>query len=253
MMKFSATTIVMALSLSKTVKLASAEGAETSSISWEGEIAYNMYTDKNCTDPLVPNTNSTVPLRNFFSVKALGNNMLCLNELFPLVGMNNIVKAAIKCDTTGSYEDYFLLSYNPCFDDKCRNCSDTVQGGTLEPKTNWFYTPYSCDPLRYVNMTTGTGELSGPVYGQHYASPEVMASYMEPFATTCIGDYVKSSSSSSTPNYMEAASTNENDGMLNDGSGAITGEEGGSSVGITWGVSPFVVLATAGLSTILFE
>jgi hypothetical protein len=246
-MKFSATTIVMALSLSKTVKLASAEGAETAIMSWEGEIGWNGYTDKNCTDPLVPNANCTAPLLKLVSAQALGNNTLCQTN------SEKTLKATFKCDTTGleGYEDYFLVSYNKCFDDKCHNCSD-ISEDTLEPKTQFPYTPYSCDPLRYVNLTTG--ELIGTIYFQFYTSPEVMAAYMEPFATTCIGDYIKSSSSSSTPNDTEAASTNENDGMLSDGSGAISGEEGGSSVAsITWGVSSFVVLATAGLSTILFE
>ena len=73
-MKVSATTIAMALSLSKVVKSASAEGAETSSTSWEGEIGFNVYTDKNCTDPLVPNTNSTVPISVVVSLQALGND-----------------------------------------------------------------------------------------------------------------------------------------------------------------------------------
>ena len=93
-------------------------------------------------------------------------------------------------------------------------------------------------------------------YEQFYASPEVMAVYNKVLETTCMGDYVKSSiPSSSTPTDTEAAnSTNENEGMLNDGSGANTGVEGRSSASITWGVSSFVVLAiTAGLSTILFE
>ena len=81
-----------------------------------------------------------------------------------------------------------------------------------------------------------------------------MAVYNKVFETTCIGDYVKSSSSSSTPSTDTVAATNDTEGMLNDGSGANTGVEGGSSVAsITWGLSSFVVLATAGLSTILFE
>ena len=250
----------MALTLSK-FKSASAEGAKTSSTSWEGEIGFTQYTDENCTDPLYPNTNSTTPLMTFVSTKALGNNMVCLNQYYPLFGkmfgMNDSYiykfKITIKCDTTGTgfegYEDYFLLSYNACFDNNCHNCSETVGGGTLEPKTNWLYTPYSCDRFSYENETTG--ELTSTVYGQHYTSPEVMAAYMEVFETTCIGDYVKSSSSTPTDTV---ATTNETEGMLSDGSGAISGEEGGSSVSsITWGLSSFVVLATAGLSTILFE
>ena len=241
--------MAMALSLSKTVKLASAEGAVTSSTtstSWKGEIGFNEYDDENCTDPLVPNTNSTAPLMKLVSSQALGNNTLCTTtSLYTL-------KLTIKCDTTGleGYEDYFLISYNGCLDNECRNCTDTLEN-TVQPKTNFPYTPYSCGPFSDVNLTTG--ELTRTRYGQHYTSPEVMDAYNEVFATTCIGDYVKSISSSSTPTDTEAT-TNETEGMLNDGSSAISGEEGGSSVAsITWGVSSFVVLATAGLSTILFE
>jgi len=250
-MIFPATSIAMALTLSK-FKSASAEGAETSSTSWEGEVGWNMFLDKNCTDPFFPNyTNSTTPISVVVSMKALGNNMVCMNQYQP--HMNLIEKITIKCDATGlkGYEDYFLLSYNTCFDNNCRNCSDTFSDVTVEPKTNFPHYPYSCDPFSYVNLTTG--ELTSTAYQQFYASPEVMAGYMEPFETTCIGDYVKSSSSSSTPTDT-VATTNETEGMLNDGSGAISGEEGGSSVAsITWGVSSFVVLATAGLSTILFD
>ncbi len=247
-MKFSATTIAMALSFSK-FKSARAEGAETSSTSWEGEIGWNEYTDKNCTDPLVPNTNSTAPITKVLSAQALGNSTLC-STTSPAYTM----KMKIKCDTTElkGYEDYFLISYIRCLDNECRNCSGTVEF-TVEPKTSFPYTPYSCDPFIDINLTTG--ELIRTRYGQHYTSPEVIAAYMEVYATTCIGDYVKSSSSSSsTPTDTEATTSNENEGMLNDGSGAITGEEGGSSASITCGVSSFVVLAiTAGLSTILFE
>lgn len=153
-MKVSATTIAMALSLSKVVKSASAEGAETSSTSWEGEIGFNVYTDKNCTDPLVPNTNSTAPYTQLVSSQAMGNNTLCT------VASAYTVKVTIKCDTTElkGYEDYFLISYNACYDNNCRNCSDTVDSTdiTLEPKTNFPYTPYSCDPYySYMNITTG--------------------------------------------------------------------------------------------------
>jgi hypothetical protein len=248
-MKFSAITIAMALSLSKTVKLASAEGAVASSTSWEGEFGWNMFLDKNCTDPSAPNTNSTAPVLKVVSLQALGNSTLCTTTSAYTVKLT----ITCDCDTTGlkGYEDYFLVSYNACFDNKCRNCLDTDTVDTVEPKTNIPRTPYSCDPFSDVNLTTG--ELTSNSYGQHYASPEVMDAYNEVYATTCIGDYVKSSSSSSTPNDTEAASTTENEGMLNDGSGAISGEEGGSSVAsITWGLSSFV-LATAGLSTILFE
>jgi hypothetical protein len=263
-MKFSATTIAMALSLSKVFKLAFAEtsaGAKTSSTSWEGEIGYNLFTDKNCADSLLPNTNSTAPYTQVVSSLSLGNNTLCQTTTLATSVVGNMpiytLKMTIKCDTAGTglegYEDYFLTSYIDCFDNNCRNCTDIIGDNTLEPKTNFPYTPYSCGLSKIINLTTGE-ETPETFYFQYYASPEVMDAYNEVYATTCIGDYVKSSSSSSTPNDTEAASTNETEGMLSDGSGANTGEEGGSSVAsITWGVSSFVVLATAGLSTILFE
>lgn len=73
-----------------------------------------------------------------------------------------------------------------------------------------------------------------------------MAAYMEVFETTCIDDYVKSSSSSSTPTDT-VATTNETEGMLNDGSGANTGVEGGSSASIT-----SFILCSVGYSRLIY-
>ena len=267
-MKFPATTIAMALALSKVVKLAcaetSAEGTETSSTLWEGEIGFDRFYNDSCswtdrvTYPDTP-TNATEPLERLVSLRALGNSSLCgINAGGDpnLTGVGSF-KIKVICNTTAiglkGYEDHFILSIRVCFDDNCLNCMDLDLLNQVEPMTNYPFTPYSCDPISEINLTTG--ELTyQTLYQRFYASPEVMAAYNEVWLATCIGDYVKSSSSSSTPTDTEATTNNENEGMLNDGSGANTGVEGGSSVAsITWGLSSFVVLATAGLSTILFE
>lgn len=238
-MKFSAITIAMALSLSKLACAeTSAEGTKTSST----QISYNTFFDKNCTVPLSPTDSVS-------SWQALGDNLLCSNW----ASVGSFQKITIKCDNTElkGYEDYFLLSYKRCYDNNCRNCSDTVYH-IVEPKTSHPTTLYSCDPMTFINIATGE-QTSPTFYYQFNTTPEVMAAYNKFLSATCIGDYVESSSSSSTPTDT-VATTNETEGMLNDGSGANTGVEGGSSVAsIAWGLSSFVVLATAGLSIILLE
>jgi hypothetical protein len=257
-MKFSSITIAMALSLSKTVKLASAEGIETSSTLWEGEIGFDRFYDDTCTDRVYANTtNSTEPISTLVSIRALGNSSVCSTNVGYDPNLGGTFKSTVICNTTAiglkGYEDHFMLSTRVCFDSNCLNCMDVILVNEVEPMTDYPFTPYSCSgPISDINLTTG--EVTQTVYSRYYASPEVMAAYNKVWDTTCLGDYVKSSSSSSPPTDTEATTTtNENEGMLTDGSGAISGEEGGSSASITWGVSSFVVLAAAGLSSILFE
>lgn len=195
-----AAAISIKLALSK-FKLARAE-TSTSSTLWEGEIGWNMYQDSNCTDPFFPNyTSSAAPVYTSASLLALGNSSLCATQKPAAGGLWQQVKLTINCDAgLEGYEEYYLVSYNFCSDNNCQNCTEDRRN-TLEPKTNYPYTPYSCDQFSYIDLKTG--KLDSTVmgstatgYGQHYTTPEVMAAYMEVFETTCVGDYVKNSSSS---------------------------------------------------------